>query len=71
MVAVRQDSAEPTFPLPTPIRIRPPDRPPMNDPNETQIQYDLYRVPFNDGRGGQTEPIAGACVKASGNEASD
>jgi len=31
-----------------------------NDPNETQIQYDLYRVPFNDGRGGQAEPIAGA-----------
>jgi tetratricopeptide (TPR) repeat protein len=31
-----------------------------NDPNETQIQYDLYRVPFNDGRGGQAEAIAGA-----------
>ena len=31
-----------------------------NDPNETQIQYDLYRVPFNDGRGGVAEPIAGA-----------
>ena len=23
-----------------------------NDPNETQIQYDLYRIPFNDGKGG-------------------
>jgi Flp pilus assembly protein TadD len=31
-----------------------------NDPNETQIQYDLYRIPFNGGRGGQAEPIAGA-----------
>ena len=31
-----------------------------NDPNETQIQYDLYRVPFNDGRGGVAEPISGA-----------
>ena len=31
-----------------------------NDPNETQIQYDLYRLPFNDGRGGVAEPIAGA-----------
>jgi tetratricopeptide (TPR) repeat protein len=31
-----------------------------NDPNETQIQYDLYRIPFNEGRGGQPEPIAGA-----------
>ncbi len=31
-----------------------------NDPNETQIQYDLYRIPFNGGRGGQPERIAGA-----------
>jgi tetratricopeptide (TPR) repeat protein len=31
-----------------------------NDPNETQIQYDLYRLPFNGGRGGVPEPIAGA-----------
>jgi tetratricopeptide (TPR) repeat protein len=31
-----------------------------NDPNETQIQYNLYRIPFNAGKGGQPEPIAGA-----------
>lgn len=31
-----------------------------NDPNETQIQYDLYRIPFNEGKGGQAEPIIGA-----------
>jgi Flp pilus assembly protein TadD len=31
-----------------------------NDPNETQIQYDLYRIPFNEGRGGKAEPVAGA-----------
>ncbi len=31
-----------------------------NDPNEVQIQYDLYRVPFNGGRGGSPEPIPGA-----------
>jgi tetratricopeptide (TPR) repeat protein len=31
-----------------------------NDPLEVQIQYDLYRVPFNGGKGGQPEPIAGA-----------
>jgi tetratricopeptide (TPR) repeat protein len=31
-----------------------------NDPNETRIQYDLYRIPFNSGRGGTPEPIAGA-----------
>jgi Flp pilus assembly protein TadD len=31
-----------------------------NDSNETQIRYDLYRIPFNEGRGGTPEPIAGA-----------
>lgn len=31
-----------------------------NDPNEAQIQYDLYRIPFNDGRGGTPERIEGA-----------
>jgi len=31
-----------------------------NDPNEVQVQYSLYRVPFNDGKGGVAEPIAGA-----------
>jgi len=30
------------------------------DPNETQIQYDLYKIPFNEGRGGKAEPVAGA-----------
>ncbi|MFY9802067.1 MAG: tetratricopeptide repeat protein [Candidatus Acidiferrales bacterium] len=31
-----------------------------NDPNEVQIQYSLYRIPFNDGKGGEPEPILGA-----------
>jgi Flp pilus assembly protein TadD len=31
-----------------------------NDPNETQVKYDLYRIPFNGGRGGKAEPMAGA-----------
>jgi tetratricopeptide (TPR) repeat protein len=31
-----------------------------NDPNETQIQYDLYRIPFNNGNGGVAEPVEGA-----------
>jgi hypothetical protein len=31
-----------------------------NDPNETQIQYDLYRIPFNDGKGGTPQRIVGA-----------
>jgi tetratricopeptide (TPR) repeat protein len=30
------------------------------DPNETPIQYDLYRIPFADGHGGEAEPIEGA-----------
>jgi Flp pilus assembly protein TadD len=31
-----------------------------NDPNETQIQYDLYKIPFNGGKGGSAVPLAGA-----------
>ena len=31
-----------------------------NDPNETQVQFDLYRIAFNDGKGGKAEPILGA-----------
>jgi tetratricopeptide (TPR) repeat protein len=38
-----------------------------NDPNETQIQYDLYRIPFNEGRGGQPERIAGASANGMSN----
>ena len=38
-----------------------------NDPREPQIQYDLYRIPFNGGKGGKAEPLEGA----SGNEMSN
>jgi tetratricopeptide (TPR) repeat protein len=38
-----------------------------NDPNETQIQYDLYRVPFNEGRGGTPERIQGASQNGMSN----
>jgi tetratricopeptide (TPR) repeat protein len=31
-----------------------------NSPDETQIQYDLYRIPFNGGQGGKPEPVQGA-----------
>ena len=31
-----------------------------NDPNERQVRFDLYRIPFHAGRGGQAEPLAGA-----------
>jgi Flp pilus assembly protein TadD len=39
-----------------------------NDPNETQIQYDLYRIPFNEGRGGKAEPVAGASGNGMSND---
>jgi tetratricopeptide (TPR) repeat protein len=38
-----------------------------NDPKEVQIQYDLYRVPFNNGKGGEPEPIAGASANGMSN----
>jgi Leucine-rich repeat (LRR) protein len=31
-----------------------------NDPDEPRIQYSLYRIPFNDGKGGTAVPIPGA-----------
>jgi len=31
-----------------------------NDPNETQIRYDLCAIPFNGGEGGTARPLAGA-----------
>ncbi len=31
-----------------------------NDPNERQVHFSLYRIPFNEGRGGVAEPVAGA-----------
>jgi len=38
-----------------------------NDPAEVQIQYDLYRIPFNEGRGGEPEPIKGASANGMSN----
>jgi tetratricopeptide (TPR) repeat protein len=41
----------------------PPGRPRAQysgDPNEIPMQYDLYRMPFNEGRGGKPEPVVGA-----------
>ena len=38
-----------------------------NDPKETQIQYDLYRIPFNDGKGGTPERIVGASENGMSN----
>jgi len=38
-----------------------------NDPNETQIQYDLYKIPFNEGRGGKAVPLVGASANGMSN----
>jgi tetratricopeptide (TPR) repeat protein len=38
-----------------------------NDPNETQIRYDLYRIPFNEGKGGRPEIIPGASENGKSN----
>lgn len=38
-----------------------------NDPNETPIQYDLYRIPFNAGKGGTPERIVGASQNGMSN----
>ncbi len=37
------------------------------DPNERQMKYDLYRMPFNDGKGGRAEPIRGASANGMSN----
>jgi len=37
------------------------------DPNETQIRFDLYRMPFGDGRGVTAEPIPGASANGMSN----
>jgi hypothetical protein len=50
-----------------PYREGQPDPDYPNDPNETQIQYDLYRIPFNGGKGGTAEPIAGASANGMSN----
>ena len=38
-----------------------------NDPKEVKIQYGLYRIPFNDGRGGTPERIEGASQNGMSN----
>lgn len=37
------------------------------DPNEVPIQYDIYRIPFNGGRGGTPEPVRGASQNGMSN----
>jgi len=38
-----------------------------NDPNENPIKYDLYAVPFNNGKGGIAEPLEGASTNGRSN----
>ena len=38
-----------------------------NDPNENEIQYDLYSIPFNNGQGGVARPLAGAADNGKSN----
>jgi tetratricopeptide (TPR) repeat protein len=38
-----------------------------NDPAEMPMQYDLYRIPFNGGKGGKAEPIVGASQNGMSN----
>jgi hypothetical protein len=38
-----------------------------NDANETRIQYDLYRIPFHEGKGGTAERILGASENGESN----
>ncbi|MGA2033824.1 MAG: tetratricopeptide repeat protein [Thermoguttaceae bacterium] len=37
------------------------------DPNEIPMQYDLYRIPFDSGRGGRPEPIRGGAGNGRSN----
>jgi len=39
-----------------------------NDPLETQIKYDLYRIPFNNGQGGTPERIVAASQNGMSND---
>ncbi len=38
-----------------------------NDPNENQIRYDLYAIPFNGGKGGTAAPLAGGSENGKSN----
>ncbi len=53
LVFARASAADPNPPGVPPAKF-------ANDPNELQLKYDLYRIPFHDGEGGAPEPIAGA-----------
>jgi tetratricopeptide (TPR) repeat protein len=61
LVFSRAPAKDPYYPGQTPATY-------ANDPNETQIKYDLYRVPFNNGQGGTAERIVGASQNGMSND---
>jgi Tol biopolymer transport system component len=60
LVFAKAHSQDPNPPGLTPAKF-------SNDPNELQIRYDLYRIPFNAGRGGRAEAISGASENGMSN----
>jgi Flp pilus assembly protein TadD len=60
LVFARAEACDP-YPPGAPIAVR------ANDPAETRIRYDLYRIPFRGGQGGRPEPIAGASANGMSN----
>ncbi|MBI5283076.1 MAG: tetratricopeptide repeat protein [Candidatus Solibacter usitatus] len=60
VVFARAEAKDPA-PAGKPLAVR------ANDSNEVQVRYDLYRVPFNGGRGGRAEPIQGASQNGMSN----
>lgn len=52
--------ARPSYPSEEPAKY-------ANDPLETQIQYDIWRVPFNEGKGGVATPVPGASTNGKSN----
>jgi len=52
IVFIRAEAKDNYGPGPRPKR--------ANDPEETQVKFDLCRIPYNDGKGGVAEPVPGA-----------
>ncbi len=59
LVFLRAQAVDNKLKGPPPVR--------ANDPNELQIRYDLYRMPFNEGRGGTAEPLPGGSANGRSN----
>jgi Flp pilus assembly protein TadD len=60
LVFARAEAAEP-YPSGRPLATY------AGDPNEVPMRYDLYRIPFNGGRGGKPEPVRGASANGMSN----